>query len=73
MATRSLMFAQGASDILSLMLSTYRGKQRYAKIANFFSETGTPRRSASSWAPKIDLTEHLIANAAFVPAEGTAK
>jgi chlorophyllide a reductase subunit Y len=70
MATRSLMFAQGASDILSLMLSTYRGKARYAKIASFFSETGTPQRSYSAWAPKIDLTEHLIANSAFAPVDG---
>jgi chlorophyllide a reductase subunit Y len=70
MATRSLMFAAGASDILSLMLSTYRSKGRYHKIASFFSETGTPQRSYSSWAPKIDLTEHLIANAAFAPADG---
>jgi hypothetical protein len=69
MATRSLMFAQGASDILSLMMATYRSKGRYHKIASFFSETGEPKRSASSWAPKIDLTEHLIANRAFAPAE----
>lgn len=69
MATRSLMFAQGASDILSLMLATYRSKERYHKIASFFSDTGTPKRSATSWAPKIDLTEHLLANAAFAPSE----
>jgi hypothetical protein len=72
MATRSLMFAQGASDILSLMLATYRSKARYAKIASFFSETGTPQRSYSGWAPKIDLTEHLIANSAFAPTPGVA-
>jgi hypothetical protein len=70
MAMRSLMFAAGASDILSLMLSIYRSKQRYQKIASFFSETGTPQRSYSSWAPNIDLTEHLIANAAFAPPAG---
>jgi chlorophyllide a reductase subunit Y len=67
MATRSLMFAEGASDVLSLMLSTYRSKERYHKIASFFSETGTPAQTYSSWSPKIDLTEHLIANDAFVP------
>ncbi len=67
MATRSLMFAQGASDILSLMLATYRSKARYAKIASFFGEAGVPKRTYSAWAPKIDLTEHLIANAAFAP------
>jgi chlorophyllide a reductase subunit Y len=70
MATRSLMFAQGASDILSLMLATYRSKARYKKIASFFSETGTPQRSYSGWAPKLDLTEALIANAAFAPVDG---
>jgi hypothetical protein len=63
------MFAQGASDILSLMLATYRSKARYAKIASFFSETGTPKRSYSGWAPKVDITEHLIANQAFAPAD----
>jgi chlorophyllide a reductase subunit Y len=67
MATRSLMFADGAADILSLLISTYRSKERYHKIASFFSETGTPQRTYSSWAPKIDLTEHLIANDAIVP------
>ena len=65
MATRSLMFAEGASDILSLVMSTYRSKERYHKIASFFSETGTPARTYTSWAPKLDLTEHLIANKAF--------
>ncbi len=68
MATRSLMFAEGASDILSLVTSTYRSKARYHKIASFFSETGTPERTYTSWAPKIDLTEHLIAADAFAPA-----
>ena len=66
MATRSQMFAEGASDILSLVMSTYRSKDRYHKIASFFSETGTPQRTQTSWAPKIDLTEHLLANEAFV-------
>ncbi len=70
MATRSLTFAQGASEILSLMLSTYRSKARYAKIASFFSETGVPKRTHTGWAPKIDLTEHLLANQAFAPAQG---
>jgi hypothetical protein len=61
------MFAEGASDVLSLMMSTYRSKERYHKIASFFSETGTPQQTYSSWSPKIDLTEHLIANEAFAP------
>jgi chlorophyllide a reductase subunit Y len=73
MATRSLMFAQGASDILSLMLATYRSKARYHKIASFFSDTGAPQRTYSAWAPKIDLTEHLIANRAFAPADAAVK
>ena len=67
MATRSLMFAEGASDILSLVTSTYRSKERYRKIASFFSETGIPERTYTSWAPKIDLTEHLIAAGSFSP------
>ena len=67
MATRSLMFAEGASDILSLVTSTYRSKERYRKIASFFSETGMPERTYTSWAPKIDLTEHLIAAGSFSP------
>jgi chlorophyllide a reductase subunit Y len=71
MATRSLMFADGAADILSLLISTYRSKERYHKIASFFSETGTPARTYSSWAPKIDLTEHLIANDAIAPIAAT--
>jgi len=62
MATRSLMFADGASDILSLIMATCRSKERYHKIASFFSETGSPKRTQTSWAPKIDLTEHLLAN-----------
>ena len=66
MATRSQMFAEGASDILSLVMSTYRSKERYHKIASFFSETGVPQRTQTSWAPKIDLPEHLLANEAFV-------
>ena len=65
MATRSLMFAEGASDILSLVVSTYRSKERYDKIARFFSVDGVPRRTYSSWAPTIDLTQHLLANDAF--------
>jgi len=73
MATRSQMFAEGASDILSLMTSTYRSKARYHKIASFFSETGTPKQTYSSWSPKIDITEHLIVNEAFAPASKTAR
>jgi chlorophyllide a reductase subunit Y len=64
MATRSLMFAEGASDILSLVMSTYRSKARYDRIARFFSADGVPKRSYSSWAPTIDITEHLLANGA---------
>jgi chlorophyllide a reductase subunit Y len=64
MATRSLMLAEGASDILSLVVSTQRSKERYDKIARFFSEDGVPRRTYTSWVPKIDLTEHLIAHGA---------
>jgi hypothetical protein len=57
-----------ARAIFSLMMSTYRSKARYHKIASFFSETGTPQQTYSSWAPKIDITEHLIVNEAFAPA-----
>jgi chlorophyllide a reductase subunit Y len=69
LATRSLMFAEGASDILSLVMSTYRSKERYEKIAKFFGEDDVPTRSYTSWAPKIDLTTHLIANGTFAPSE----
>ncbi len=68
LATRSLMFAEGAADVLSLVVSTYRSKARYHKIASFFAPDGVPQRSQTSWAPSIDLTEHLIANDAFAPA-----
>jgi chlorophyllide a reductase subunit Y len=64
-ATRSLMFANGAADVLSLIMSTYRSKDRYEKIARFFGEDDKPKRSYTSWAPKIDLTEHVLANEAF--------
>jgi chlorophyllide a reductase subunit Y len=67
MATRSLMFAEGASDILSLVMSTYRSKARYDRIARFFSDDGVPKRTYTSWAPTIDITEHLLANSAVVP------
>lgn len=67
MATRSLMFAEGASDVLSLVMSTYRSKDRYDKIARFFSADGVPKRSTTSWAPTIDLTEHVLAHAGDVP------
>jgi hypothetical protein len=58
------MFAEGASDVLSLVMSTYRSKARYDKIARFFSDDGVPKRTYTSWAPTIDITEHLLANAA---------
>jgi chlorophyllide a reductase subunit Y len=61
-ATRSLMLAAGAADILSLVLSTYRSKDRYQKIAAFFGEDDKPKRSYTSWAPTIDLTQQLVAN-----------
>jgi chlorophyllide a reductase subunit Y len=66
MATRSLMLADGAADILQLVMQTYRSKERYDKIARFFAEDETKlERSYTSWAPKIDITQHLIANEAF--------
>jgi chlorophyllide a reductase subunit Y len=66
MATRSLMLADGAADILQLVMATYRSKERYNKIARFFAEDETKlERSYTSWAPKIDITQHLIANEAF--------
>ena len=37
MATRSLMLAEGASDMLSLMTSTYRSKARYRQDRTFFA------------------------------------
>ena len=59
------MFADGAADILSLIMSTYRSKDRYEKIARFFGEDDKPVRQYTSWAPTINLTEHLIANEAL--------
>jgi chlorophyllide a reductase subunit Y len=63
LATRSMMLADGAADVMQLVMQTYRSKERYAKIARFFAaDEQTPQRSYTSWAPKIDLTTHLIAN-----------
>ncbi len=61
MATRSLVFAAGASDVLSLVTATLRSRDRYDKIARFFSETGVPTRRDTGWAPTLDLTTHLLA------------
>ncbi|GAC1537282.1 MAG: chlorophyllide a reductase subunit Y [Candidatus Velthaea sp.] len=64
MATRSLMLADGAADVLQLVMQTYRSKERYTKIARFFAEDENAPlvRSRTSWAPKIDITTHLLAN-----------
>ncbi len=61
-ATRSMMFAEGAANVLGLVMQTYRSKERFDKIARFFAKDPTKlERSNSSWAPKIDITTHLIA------------
>jgi len=70
LATRSMMFAEGAADILQLIMQTYRAKDRYDKIARFFADGENPVQTYSAWAPKIDLTTHLIANDAIVSHEG---
>ena len=62
MATRSMMLADGAGDILRLITATLRSKPRYDIIARFFAEDDAPVLSATSWAPRkptIDLTTHL--------------
>jgi len=65
-ATRSMMFADGAADVLALVTQTVAAKGRYDRIARFFAEDETAlERTYTSWAPKIDLTEHLIANQAI--------
>ena len=61
-----MMFAEGAADILQLVMQTYRAKDRYEKIAHFFADGEKPVQTYSAWAPKIDLTTHLIANDAIV-------
>ncbi len=63
MATRSMMLADGASEILGLVTQTVRSKARYDRIARFFAVDETKlERTYTSWAPKIDLTTELIAN-----------
>ncbi len=65
-ATRSTLLAEGAADVLSLVMQTVRAKPRYDRIARFFSEDETkPERTYTSWAPKIDLTSELIAQRAL--------
>jgi chlorophyllide a reductase subunit Y len=65
-ATRSLMLADGATEVLGLVTQTVRSKTRYDRIARFFAEDETKlERSYTSWAPKIDITAQLIANRAL--------
>jgi chlorophyllide a reductase subunit Y len=65
-ATRSLMLAEGASEVLALVTQTVRAKSRYDRIARFFAEDETKlERTYTSWAPKIDITAQLIANRAL--------
>jgi chlorophyllide a reductase subunit Y len=65
-ATRSLMLADGATEVLGLVTQTVRSKSRYDRIARFFAEDETKlERSYTSWAPKIDITAQLIANRAL--------
>jgi chlorophyllide a reductase subunit Y len=65
-ATRSLMLADGAAEVLGLVTQTVRAKSRYDRIARFFSEDETkPERTYTSWAPQIDLTSELIARGAL--------
>jgi len=65
-ATRSTLLAEGAADVLSLVMQTVRAKPRYDRIARFFSEDESkPERTYTSWAPKIDLTSELIAQRAL--------
>jgi chlorophyllide a reductase subunit Y len=65
-ATRSLMLADGASEVLGLVTQTVRAKSRYDRIARFFAEDENKlERTYTSWAPKIDITAQLIANRAL--------
>ncbi len=65
-ATRSLMLASGAAEVLGLVAQTVRAKPRYDRIARFFAADGAKlERSYTSWAPKIDITAQLIANRAL--------
>ena len=62
-ATRSMMLADGASDVLGLITQTVRSKPRYDRIARFFAEDETKlERTYTSWAPTIDITAQLVAN-----------
>jgi chlorophyllide a reductase subunit Y len=62
-ATRSLMLAGGATDVLGLVTQTVRAKSRYERIARFFAlDEAKLERSTTSWAPTIDLTTHLLAH-----------
>ena len=65
-ATRSLMLAGGASEVLGLVTQTVRAKPRYDRIARFFADDETKlARSYTSWAPTIDITAQLAANGAL--------
>jgi chlorophyllide a reductase subunit Y len=65
-ATRSLMLAAGASDVLALVTQTVRAKPRYDRIARFFADDETKlERTYTSWAPTIDITAQLVANRAL--------
>jgi chlorophyllide a reductase subunit Y len=65
-ATRSLMLASGAADVLALVHQTVAAKRRYERIARFFAADETKlERSTTSWAPTIDLTTHLVAHQAL--------
>jgi chlorophyllide a reductase subunit Y len=72
MATRSMMLAEGAGDILRLITATLLSKPRYDMIAKFFADGDAPALSATSWTaprkPTIDLTTHLVAGGHFDPA-----
>jgi chlorophyllide a reductase subunit Y len=66
MATRSMMLAAGAADVLALVQQTIGAKSRYDRIARFFADDETSlERTYTSWAPKLDLTEALVANRAL--------
>lgn len=69
LATRSLMLAEGASNILQLVVQTYRRKERYEKIARFFNEEAVPAGvpasvPAGSVARALDLTEVVVSGGA---------
>jgi hypothetical protein len=61
-----MVLAEGAADVLALVMQTVRAKGRYGRIARFFAEDETKlERTYTSWAPKIDLTSELIAQNAL--------